>query len=369
MTTLQADDSDPDKRRRPALPSAFHLTDHEISALKYRVTLADGHAYQDTHPGFRKIIKGLPTLWERCERTSIPDLEHLFRDAFADLAKSSQMRSLPFFKLCPTASHSIDIVGALLAERGLTTRLIEPTFDNIPLILHRRGVTLLPLSEASFVRAVEDKCLPAHLSHNPCDALFLVLPNNPTGYCLDAHNLVLIAEHCRNNNVILILDNSFRLYNRDSFDDYAILSDSGVSFIAFEDTGKVWPTHDLKASLLFCSRDCEDSITAIYNELFLCTSRFSLGLLEQFVLTTNELGLSETIWSTVDSRRQMVRQSIQNTPLRVDPAALNSKISVEWLDCKDTSLNDLESSCRARALYPTRPAVLLELRRREYSTF
>jgi alanine-alpha-ketoisovalerate/valine-pyruvate aminotransferase len=126
-----------------------------------------------------------------------------------------------------------------------------------------------------------------------------------------------------------------------------------VSFIAFEDTGKVWPTHDLKASLLFCSRDCEDSITAIYNELFLCTSRFSLGLLEQFVLTTNELGLSETIWSTVDSRRQMVRQSIQNTPLRVDPAALNSKISVEWLDCKDTSLNDLEltKALAERGLY------------------
>ena len=342
MTDSLFDDSCTDTRGQALQRTPVHLTDYEISALKQRVTLADGHAYQDSHPGFKRIIQDLPTLWELCERTSIPDLEHRFRDAFAELAKSPRMRELPFFKVCPTASNSIDIVGALLAERRIVTRLIEPTFDNIPLLLRRRGVPLLPLAEGTAISTTEEMCLPEHLSNNPCGALFLVQPNNPTGICLDARSLSEIAQHCCNHGTTLVLDNSFRFYNRDSFDDYAILSTAGVSFIAFEDTGKVWPTHDLKASLLFCSQDFEESITTIYNELFLCTSRFSLALLEQFVLTTRALGLAETIWSTVDIRRQKIRQCIQGTRLRVDPTALHSMISVEWLECRETSLTDLD---------------------------
>jgi aspartate/methionine/tyrosine aminotransferase len=252
------------------------------------------------------------------------------------------MRKLPFFKICPTASNSVDIIAAVLAENSISTRLIEPTFDNLPLILWRRGVKLAPIHEIDLIKAVGRTALAALLSANPCGALFLVQPNNPTGYTLDADCLAALAESCRDRGITLIIDNSFRFYKRRSFDDYEILVQSGVRFMAFEDTGKVWPTHDLKASLLFCSRDFEQLITSIYNELFLCTSRFSLLLLEQYILGTARVGLSQAVWTTVDERRDVLRRTITGTGLDIDDAALHSVISVEWLDCRQTGLRDLE---------------------------
>ena len=318
------------------------LTDFEIEALQHDLNLADGHAYQDTTSHFLDIIEAVGTLWEECETMRIPDIEYRFRNSFAVLAGSAEMTRLPFFKICPSASNSIDIIGAILAQQRLVTRLVEPTFDNLALLLRRRRVTLEPLIENDIVLAAACGSISTLLDTHSCGAVFLVQPNNPTGRSLDANTLQAIAERCAARHKILIIDNSFRFYNRHPFDDYLILVKSGVSFVALEDTGKVWPTHDLKASLLFCSPDLETIVTAIYNELYMCNSRFTLALLEKFILKTAEVGLAQTIWRQVDEHRNLLRRTIVGTDLIVDATASDSKVSVEWLDCRGTGVCDLE---------------------------
>jgi bifunctional pyridoxal-dependent enzyme with beta-cystathionase and maltose regulon repressor activities len=317
------------------------LTDFEIVGLDYRLNLADGHAYQDLCSDYRSIIQDLPTIWETCERTPIPELQYRFCEAFALLANSPEMVELPF-KICPTASNSIEIVGDVLAQKFLLTRLVEPTFDNLALILQRRRVKLAPLSEDELFRAAAQGNITELLDANPSDALFLVQPNNPTGRQLDAKSFSAIVECCATHGRILVLDNTFRFFNRQSFNDFAILRDSGVTFMALEDTGKVWPTHDLKASLLFCSADLEQLVSNLYHEIYLCHSRFALAVLERFILKTTEVGLQRTIWARVDKHRALLRSAISDTDIVVDPASVASEISVEWLNCRGTGLRDFE---------------------------
>jgi aspartate/methionine/tyrosine aminotransferase len=245
------------------------------------------------------------------------------------------------FKICPTASNSIDIIGAVLAQAGHAAHLIEPTFDNLALILRRRGVPLQVMRETDVFDAVAGGELATFLEAHRSGALFLVQPNNPTGRSLSASAFQIIAEHCAEQRTVLVVDNSFRFYNRHPFDDYSILLNSGASFLSFEDTGKVWPTHDLKASLLFCSDDLEPAVTAVYNELFLGTSRFSLALLEECILRTSELGLANTIWPQIDERRALLRRSIVGTGLVTEPSSIGSHTSVEWLNVSGTHLDDV----------------------------
>jgi aspartate/methionine/tyrosine aminotransferase len=320
------------------------LTDYEINALAHEVNLADGHAYQEMIVPFAGIVENLDTIWAACERMRIPDMEHQFRAAFATLAGSPFMAKLPTFKICPTASISIDIIAAALQQQRRRTRLVEPTFDNLALIMRRRGVYLEAIRESDLLRAAAQGALPSVLKDHSCGALFIVQPNNPTGSTLGKTDFTAIANYCASRDIILVIDNSFRFYNREPFDDYEILAESGVSFMALEDTGKVWPVHDLKASLLFCSNDIYPLLTSIYNELFLCTSRFGLGLLEQYILRTHSFGLSRTIWPQLDHRRSLLRGSISGTGLAVDPDSTCSQISVEWMQLQEYWLNDVQAT-------------------------
>lgn len=317
------------------------LTDFEAIGLTYPLNLADGHAYQDLSDDYRGIIDNLTEMWRACEKIPVPKLQFRFLEAFAQLANSPETLGLPF-KICPTASNSIEIVGDVLASKAAFTRLIEPTFDNLALILRRRRVVLASLNENDLFQAAASASIKELLDENPCDALFLVQPNNPTGRSLDAMSFRFIAEYCAERGMMLVLDNSFRFYNRDSFNDYRILRESNVSFIALEDTGKVWPTHELKASLLLFSRDLEQLVTTLYNEVYLCPSRYTLALLEQFILKTTEVGLARTVWVQADGHRYLLRRAIAETKVIVDPASVGSDISVEWLNCRALGLRDLE---------------------------
>lgn len=317
------------------------LTDYEIAALAQEVNLADGHAYQGLSVPLAGMVSLLPQIWTECEQTPIPEMEARFANAFGLLAHSRSFGSGAVYKICPTASNSLDIVGAVLAQRGLAATLVEPTFDNIALLLKRRGVNLASLNDAALIAAANSNRLPSLLSEHPGDALVLVQPNNPTGSVLNAASFAAIADYCAWRGTLLVVDNSFRFFKRQPFDDIAILRESGVSFMTVEDTGKVWATQDLKASLLLCSDDLASTVTTIYNELFLCTSRFTLAVLEECLLRTCAAGLSGTIWSQVDRRRASVRRAVATTSLQVDASALGSTISVEWLDCRGTGMDDL----------------------------
>ncbi|MFA6303901.1 MAG: aminotransferase class I/II-fold pyridoxal phosphate-dependent enzyme [Legionella sp.] len=318
------------------------LTDFEVSGLHSNFCLADGHAYQDLHPSFKEIIQNLPQLWNDAAQLSIPEAELMFNKTFARFINSPILNQYPHFRICPTASNSIDLIGAVLNHLQLSAVLIEPAFDNLALLVRRRGVNLSSINDKDLYTAAESNTLDERFPHlKDFGALFIVHPNNPTGLIVSEQAFKNLVDFCKRHQIVMVVDNCFRIYRRTSFDDYKILVDSSISFMAFEDTGKVWPTQDLKASLVYFSEDLSSLFNEIYNEVYLCVSNFSLKIIASFYDETAKSGVQNTIWDIVDSRRALVRKLIEDSDFRIPQIATNSKLPVEWLTYKHSDKNDL----------------------------
>ena len=278
-------------------------------------------------------MQSLPEIWYRSAERTIPEAEQLFNHSFSSFINSPILKKLPNnFKICPTASNSIDLIAAVLNHLNQIAVMVEPTFDNLALLLRRRGVNLSSVNDIELYQAAEvneiDKTFPDLKKYN---ALVIVHPNNPTGLTLSENGFRNIISYCKRHNMILVIDNCFRVYRRNIFDDYNMLVDSSISFMAFEDTGKVWPTQDLKASLVYFSDDLKNIFCEIYNEVYLCVSNLTLGIISTFFDETTRAGVQNTIWDIVDKRRSKLRNAIEGSKLSVTNVSFNSNLPVEWL--------------------------------------
>lgn len=309
------------------------LTEIEAWGLKSKHDLANGHASHELTLSQQCIISQLPELWESGRKQTSHDAEEMFKWAFQQLANTPSLKYYAYFKICPTASNSIDMVAAWLAQNKLKTALLEPTFDNLYLILKRRGVMLKSLPEEELT----DK---ANFPKN-IDAIFLINPNNPTGKVFSFEYLKNVIKWCAENKKILILDHSFRFFVPQLFDIYQALIDEKITFIGIEDTGKVWPTQEIKASLLCCSKDIFAELAIIYDEIFLCHSNFALQLLTEFLTNAHYLGLHETVWKEVACRRAQFRAVLDEEMLFIPSSSLTSRLSVEWVQVGKYFVNDV----------------------------
>jgi aspartate/methionine/tyrosine aminotransferase len=333
------------------------LTEIEALGLASQHDLANGHASQELAPSQQRIIASLPELWATAAKQKSKDAELMFKTAFLKLANAPALIAHDHFKICPTASNSIDTVATWLAEKQLKTALVEPTFDNLYLILKRRNVELSSLPEELLHIETQKSLLDFSPSNSPSkeqykesykalfaplDAIFLVNPNNPTGKVLTQTQFKAIVETCAEEGKVLILDNTFRFFVPQVYDSYKILLESGVTFLSIEDTGKVWPTQEIKASLLFTSANIIKEIHIIYDEIFLCHSNFALGILSAFLTDAFERGLDQAVWKGVSARRKIFRDMLAGSALTIHPDSIDSMISVEWVMIKDHFKNDLD---------------------------
>lgn len=316
-----------------AASSSKTLTDYEQIGFGTKANLADGHAYQGLSRSQAGIVDRLSDLWAYSENQSIPESERLYVRRYADLLGSEHLPGASTHLILPTASNSIDLVAAYLKLRGSRVLLTHPTFDNLALILRRRGVDLCAVSEPEVTGV-----LPLAPKLARADVLFLVNPNNPTGTNLSQQRFEEIVHACILHGITLVIDTSFRLFYTQTWDTYRILHDNSASFIIFEDTGKVFPTQDMKASLLTCSADHRAALREIYNEIYLCVSKFSLAVLGEFVDDARREGLDRSVHALVAKRRARVREALGED--LIDPTARDSRISVEWLSTLGTGRSD-----------------------------
>jgi aspartate/methionine/tyrosine aminotransferase len=323
-------------------PVTSTLTDFERASLAEPFNLADGHAYHGIDAMHPTLTSDLAAIWDAAEHQSVDAAERDFAAVFAEVAGCPGLLGQAVVHVVPTASNSIDIVAAVLSASGRAVAMIEPTFDNLALILRRRGLSLTPIAEADMWQAASHDGLATLLPRDRFGAVVLVNPNNPTGRIMGPTAFAALAEHCALNDQILVVDRSFRLYDRNGFDDHQLLLDIGGSYVVFEDTGKVWPTHDMKASLLCASADLSVTLTAVYNELYLCHSRFALGILRRCMTETTARGLDAVVWSPLAERRAMALAALEGTGLVPDPASATTTLPVLWLDCSGTGRTDLE---------------------------
>ncbi|UUZ91064.1 aminotransferase class I/II-fold pyridoxal phosphate-dependent enzyme [Paenibacillus sp. P25] len=302
-----------------------NLTRYESIGINRAYNVADGHAHQPQTAGQRQIVSRLPELFYDAEAARQSELEGEFRRLFYGLAGQHSAAGLPRTLFCYSASLSTDLIATYLAAHGLTAALLHPCFDNLATILRRRKVELTPLYE----RELAFDRLEETWASLQADAVFLTLPNNPTGFELSPEAWERVVKLCKQYDKLLIVDCTFRFFSRNPFwDQYESLEREGVRYLLVEDTGKTWPTQDLKCSILAMSSDLYEDVLELHNDILLNVSPIILRVLIEYLKDTQEKGLASVIWETIDRNRGRLREAIKSSCLHVENPG--SAISVEW---------------------------------------
>ncbi|WP_406302612.1 aminotransferase class I/II-fold pyridoxal phosphate-dependent enzyme [Streptomyces sp. NBC_00885] len=260
-----------------------NLTERQVSVLSDEFNLADGHAYRKWNAAEQAILDTTPAMFRQLDRRQQSAIESTYFETFFSLAQ--QMLNTSHFERFPcfTASGGIEIIANYLRLNNLSATLIEPCFDNLKDILKRHQIPLSPFPDD--LLEAEGEVLDAFLAQMTTDVLFIVSPNNPTGATAGKENFARIVDFCARQNKTLILDACFRFYLPDGevYDQYAMLADADVDCIVIEDTGKTWPTLELKGPFISVSDRLIDPIAHINSDFLLHVSPFAIGLMTDFL--------------------------------------------------------------------------------------
>jgi aspartate/methionine/tyrosine aminotransferase len=280
-----------------------NLTELEQRAVDAEINLADGHPRQTLTERQRAITERFAELFDLSAREPFADIERAAHRAFFRMLgqRSAPVDSGRTYSVY-SSSVATMVVGAVLAERGVGVALLHPTFDNIHDLL-ARVTTVTPISER--------QCAEADLS--PVDAagarcLFVTTPNNPTGWLLDAERFRAVAAECAARGVILCVDTTFRGFDtRTQFDHYAILRETGASYILIEDTGKLWPFAELKLGFLAVSADLRPAVEHALSDVLLTVSPFVLKVVEALSADGRDGGLDQLHALIADNRESVAK--------------------------------------------------------------
>lgn len=313
--------------------SGATLTDYEIDALSRSFNFADGHARYSIAQHYSSIVGNFPQLLTRTYNQD--EVEHDFGKTFFALGGQTAPDDERML-YCPSASISIELAANYLRMNNLSVSLIEPIFDNLADCIKRHNIPLKPLKES----ILYDENIAGWQKTIDTDAIFLVIPNNPTGYLLSPSFFAQIVDFCVKTNKLLLLDFSFRFFIPEAqiWDQYQILEQSGVRYIAIEDTGKTWPTFEIKVSPFTGDTQTFPALRSIYRDIFICHSPLALAFVGEFVKASLQEGAQKCFQNIVTANRTLLRQTIADTPLK--PLS-NPLASVEWIQIENT-LDDLE---------------------------
>ncbi|MEY9214939.1 aminotransferase class I/II-fold pyridoxal phosphate-dependent enzyme [Thermobifida halotolerans] len=322
--------------------SAFaDLTQHEIQALKTRFNLADAHTHQRQSGSQDKIVSRLPELWYESENNQQAFFEKRFLDAFFRLHRQPTARTMDRTLLSYSASVSTMVAGMYLKQHEMSVSLIEPCFDNLVDLLRNMKVPLSPLPEETL--AEPGQIYQRLKEQVETDAIYLVDPNNPTGFTLLPHGLDGFAEvvrFCVDHDKLLMIDFCFASFALcDSrigrVDVYELLEESGVTYMVIEDTGKTWPIQDAKCAMLTASRNIHNEVYNLHTSVLLNVSPFVLNMVTQYV--------EDSIQDGFASVREVITQNNDEARSALDGAVLEYQkpvvgTSVAWFRIKSEEL-------------------------------
>jgi aspartate/methionine/tyrosine aminotransferase len=262
-----------------------NLTCYEIDSLARTYNLTDGHAFRPWLSAEDAIIERSAQLFRNNDRRRQAEIEREYVRDFLRLAGQTCDEDALGYLMCFTASMAFEIIANYLRLNRLRLALIEPCFDNLADIFRRHAIPLRPVPDG-LLDAPSD-VFEHGLDEIDADAICLVTPNNPTGTVLTTANLRLLLDFCRERRKLLILDNCFRAYlpRRQVHDQYRLLLESGVDAVMVEDTGKTWPTSEIKAPFFAVSRGrgLFDRVYEIYTDFLLHVSPVGIKLMHQFI--------------------------------------------------------------------------------------
>jgi aspartate/methionine/tyrosine aminotransferase len=333
------------------------ITQHEIAALKTKYNLADAHTHQSQSPSQRKIVESLPQIWYEAESNSQYASEQEFIGTFYRFhGQHHALKRSEDIYLVYAASIGMHITATYLQKQKARVGLIEPCFDNLPDLMKHMRVPLSPLAERLFAQP-ENVYANLTASTQNLDAIFLVDPNNPTGFSLFSQGpdaFKEVVRFCVDHNKLLILDLCFAAFmitaGQPRCDIYEILEDSGVRYIAMEDTGKTWPLQDAKCATLMSSRDIKEELYQIVTSVLLNVSPFVLRLVTRYI---QDSGMDDfaSVRDLLNVNRECARRYLDGKHLKYCEPQIKS--SVAWFEIQNPSqiADDLQSHLLQEQIY------------------
>ncbi|MFF7172871.1 aminotransferase class I/II-fold pyridoxal phosphate-dependent enzyme [Streptomyces pseudovenezuelae] len=304
-----------------------NLTKYEMLALDGELNVSDGHPRQSLSPAQHRILQRMPEIFAWAAEQQFADVERRAQRTFLDsLGQLTAPVEVGRVHSSYASSVAMDVVARSLRPRIRTIGLIHPTFDNIPDLLLGWGHQLVPLEE----KALTEGEIP---ELHRLDAVFLTVPNNPTGTVIGPEALRQIAVTCAGRGIPLILDTCFRGFVPDDRPDmYELLDETGVEWIMIEDTGKLWPLLELKLGFISHSRQCSFDIVENLSDVLLSVSPFVLSLVTEFARDAHEGGY-EQIHSLIRRNRTVLGEALEDTGASV--ASPSSGVSVSLVELPD----------------------------------
>jgi aspartate/methionine/tyrosine aminotransferase len=316
-----------------------NLTAYEIDTLPQTYNLTDGHAFRRWLPAEEAIIDRSAEVFKSSNRRRQVEIEREYIRDFSRLARQTWDEDGFGYLMCFTASMAFEIIANYLRLNELSLSLIEPCFDNLADIFHRHRIPMCPVPD-TLLEAGGDALVEA-LSAQDSDAICLVTPNNPTGLTLTESNLRTLLDYCKARRKLLILDNCFRAYlpRHSIHDQYALVLQAGIDAVLVEDTGKTWPTSEIKAPFFAVSRagGLFERIYDIYTDFLLHVSPVGIKLMHEFILLSQRDDMA-SVHKIVRANRKELYHNLAGTFLTPceQPFA-----SVAWLRI-DHSLTGME---------------------------
>jgi aspartate/methionine/tyrosine aminotransferase len=316
-----------------------NLTGYEIDSLPQSYNLTDGHAFRRWFAAEEAIIDRSPQLFKDHNRRRQSEIEREYIRDFSLLAGQTYDAGALGYLMCFTASMAFEIVANYLRLNGLRLALIEPCFDNLADIFQRHQLPMRPVSDA--LLEAPPHLFERALSEIDADAICLVTPNNPTGTTLAEDNLRSLLTLCKERRKLLILDNCFRAYlpRHLIYDQYRLALEAGVDVVLVEDTGKTWPSSEIKAPFFAVSRarGFFDQIYDIYTDFLLHVSPVGIKLMHEFIRLSHQDQMA-SIHNVISVNRKALYKNLAGTFLTPCERPF---ASVAWLRI-DHSLTGLE---------------------------
>lgn len=282
-------------------------TEYERLALASRINLSDGHARHTLSDRQREVIGRTRELLDIALSRQQREIELEFFASFFQCAGQDSRDADRNIFLSYSSSSAIKIAAQCCRIRGLTVYLIEPCFDNIRHLLETEGVSVIPLRE-------EHLCDIESIARrlNSDTAVWLVQPNNPTGFCLEQPLFTELIREVAAHRSTIILDLCFRFYAESlrHWDQYRALEESKASFICIEDTGKTWSLADMKVGITVSSANYAPILHRLHDELLLNVSPLHLLLLTEFIRDTIENGIYQTVREEIEMNRRLVHNLV-----------------------------------------------------------
>ncbi|MFI5783043.1 pyridoxal phosphate-dependent aminotransferase [Nocardia sp. NPDC051570] len=316
------------------------LTQHEIKALRTKYNLADAHTHQRQSPTQDKIVANLPELWYESEENLQKSMEKRFTDAFFTLHGQPTAAALDKTLLSYSASVSTMVVAMYMAQRDIAVSLVEPCFDNLADLLKHMGIEVSSLPEEDLA---DPDAIYRRLGKVRTGALYLVDPNNPTGFSLlkdGRRGFEEVVRWCKDTGTLLVIDFCFAAFalcddRFDRFDVYELLEESGVTYMAIEDTGKTWPVQDAKCAMITVSEDIREAVYNIHTAVLLNVSPFVLNMLAQYVEDSIEDGFA-SVRDVISRNRTVAARYLDGTILEHVEPVVNT--SVAWFRITDEEI-------------------------------